>query len=109
MSMLFTFLFTCLVEFGLSVYDYAFFPNARVSVVPFMRFSQILMHEVLYTDSQDMLVLSFTIVSHYYNCSTDGSTSPSRKLWIPLVQTNKYKKTIAFLQKSIALFRNIPL
>jgi hypothetical protein len=31
---------------------------------------------ILYTDSQDMLVLSSTIASHYYNCCTDGSTSP---------------------------------
>jgi hypothetical protein len=38
--------------------------------------------EILCTDSQDMLVLSSTVTSHYYNCCTDGSTSPG-KLWIP--------------------------
>jgi hypothetical protein len=32
--------------------------------------------EIVYTDSQDGLVLSFTVVSLYYNCCTDGSTSP---------------------------------
>jgi hypothetical protein len=32
--------------------------------------------EILYTDSQDMLALSSTVASHYYNCCTDGSTSP---------------------------------
>jgi hypothetical protein len=30
---------------------------------------------ILYTDSQDMLVLTSTVASHY-NCCTDGSTSP---------------------------------
>jgi hypothetical protein len=33
------------------------------------------LHEILYTDYQDVLVLSSTIASRYYNCSTDGSTS----------------------------------
>jgi hypothetical protein len=27
-------------------------------------------------DSQDMLVLSITVASHYYNCCRDGSTNP---------------------------------
>jgi hypothetical protein len=31
--------------------------------------------EILYTDFRDMLALSFTGASHYYNRSTDGSTS----------------------------------
>jgi hypothetical protein len=30
------------------------------------------LHEILYTDSQDMLVLSPIVASHYYNCCTDG-------------------------------------
>jgi hypothetical protein len=30
----------------------------------------------LYTDSQAMLVPSFSIASRYYNCCTDGSTGP---------------------------------
>jgi hypothetical protein len=34
------------------------------------------MHEILYTESQDMLVLSSTVALHCYNCCTDGSTSP---------------------------------
>jgi hypothetical protein len=34
--------------------------------------------EILYTDSQDMLVLSYTVASCYYNCCTDGSTNPGR-------------------------------
>jgi hypothetical protein len=33
------------------------------------------LREILYTDSQDMLVLSSTVVSRYYNCCTDSSTS----------------------------------
>jgi hypothetical protein len=32
--------------------------------------------EILYTDSQDMLVLSSTVASRYFNCYTDGSTHP---------------------------------
>jgi hypothetical protein len=34
------------------------------------------LHEILYTDSQDMLVLSSNIASRYYNYCTDDSTSP---------------------------------
>jgi hypothetical protein len=34
------------------------------------------LREILYTDSQDMLVLSSTVVSRYYNCCADGSISP---------------------------------
>jgi hypothetical protein len=41
------------------------------------------MHEILYTGSQDMLVLSRTVASRYYNCCTDGSTSPGN-YWISL-------------------------
>jgi hypothetical protein len=33
------------------------------------------LREILYTDSQDMLVLSSIVTSRYYSC-TDGSTSP---------------------------------
>jgi hypothetical protein len=33
------------------------------------------LNRILYTDSQDMLLLSTTIASHS-NCCTDGSTSP---------------------------------
>jgi hypothetical protein len=33
------------------------------------------LREILYTDFQDMLILSPTIASCYYNCCTDGSTS----------------------------------
>jgi hypothetical protein len=32
--------------------------------------------ESLFTDSQDMLVLSSNVASRYCNCCTDGSTSP---------------------------------
>jgi hypothetical protein len=32
--------------------------------------------EILYTDSQDMLVLSSAAASRYYNWCTDDSTSP---------------------------------
>jgi hypothetical protein len=35
--------------------------------------------EFLYTDSQDMLVLSSTGASCYYNCCTDGSTGPGNQ------------------------------
>jgi hypothetical protein len=31
---------------------------------------------ILYTDSQEMLVPSFTVASSYYNCYKDGSASP---------------------------------
>jgi hypothetical protein len=34
------------------------------------------LYEISYTDFQDVLVLSSTIASHYYNCCTDGSTGP---------------------------------
>jgi hypothetical protein len=34
------------------------------------------LREILYTDSQDMLVLSSAVVSRYNKCCTDGSTSP---------------------------------
>jgi hypothetical protein len=34
------------------------------------------LHEIFYTDSQVTLVLSSAVASRYYNCSTDGSTSP---------------------------------
>jgi hypothetical protein len=37
-----------------------------------------MLHEILYTDSQDMLVLSPTVASRYCDCCTDGRTS-SRK------------------------------
>jgi hypothetical protein len=40
------------------------------------------LREILYTNSQDMLVLSCTVASRYYNYCTDGGTSPG-KLWIP--------------------------
>jgi hypothetical protein len=44
--------------------------------------SSIELREILYTDSQGMLVLSSTVVSRYYNCCTDWQYQ-SRKLWIP--------------------------
>jgi hypothetical protein len=34
------------------------------------------LHEILYIDSEDMLVLSSTIALHYYSCCTDSYTSP---------------------------------
>jgi hypothetical protein len=34
--------------------------------------------EILYADSQDMLILSFTVASCYYNCCTGGSRSPRK-------------------------------
>jgi hypothetical protein len=34
------------------------------------------LREILYTDSQDILVLMFTVSLRYYNCCTDDSTSP---------------------------------
>jgi hypothetical protein len=34
------------------------------------------LRELLYTDSQDTLVLSSTVASRYYNWCTDGSISP---------------------------------
>jgi hypothetical protein len=34
------------------------------------------LREIVYTDSQDMLVLSYSVASHYYNCCTDGNTNP---------------------------------
>jgi hypothetical protein len=45
------------------------------------------LHEILCTDSQDMLVLSSTVASRYYNCCTDGSTSPGNYGY-PLVVGN---------------------
>jgi hypothetical protein len=34
------------------------------------------LREMLYTNSQDMIVLSTTVASRYYNCCTNGSSSP---------------------------------
>jgi hypothetical protein len=34
------------------------------------------LHKILYTDFQDMLVISSIVSLCYYNCCTDGSTSP---------------------------------
>jgi hypothetical protein len=34
------------------------------------------LHQTLYADSQDVLVLLFTVALRYYSCCTDGSTSP---------------------------------
>jgi hypothetical protein len=34
------------------------------------------LNEILHTDSQEMPVLSSTVASRYYNCYTDGSSSP---------------------------------
>jgi hypothetical protein len=34
------------------------------------------LRKILYTDSKDMLILSSTVASRYYNCCTDGSFSP---------------------------------
>jgi hypothetical protein len=48
----------------------------------------------LYTDFQDILVLSSlssSTASRYYNYCADASTSPE-KLWIPLVDTEKRTK-----------------
>jgi hypothetical protein len=36
------------------------------------------LHEILNADSQDMLILLSIIASHYYNCCTDGTTSPGK-------------------------------
>jgi hypothetical protein len=44
---------------------------ARSSVPLFPRFTG-----NVYADSRDMLVLSSTVASRYYNCCTDSSTSP---------------------------------
>jgi hypothetical protein len=92
----------CLCEFRLSVYGWCFLPShlfrdlhkvwscsfARSIVklhqvrytTPNKRTYKINMStqfcEMLYTDSQDMLVLSSAVASCYYNYCTDGSTSP---------------------------------
>jgi hypothetical protein len=42
---------------------------------------------ILYSDCQDLLVLSSTVASRYYYCCTDGSTSPG-KYGYPLVLSN---------------------
>jgi hypothetical protein len=42
------------------------------------------LRQIVYTDSQDMLLLSSTIASHYYNFCTDGSTI-ARNYGYPLV------------------------
>jgi hypothetical protein len=34
------------------------------------------MREIVYTDSQDMLVLTSIVAWRYYNCCTDSSTNP---------------------------------
>jgi hypothetical protein len=41
-------------------------------------------HEILYTDSQDTLVLSSTVASRYYSCCTDGNHNPGN-YGLPLV------------------------
>jgi hypothetical protein len=38
----------------------------------------------MYTVPQDLLILSRTVVSRYYNCSTDGSTSPGNYRFPPV-------------------------
>jgi hypothetical protein len=45
------------------------------------------LRDILYTDSQDMPVLSSTVASRYYNCCTGGSTSTGNYRY-PLVCVN---------------------
>jgi hypothetical protein len=47
-------------------------PNTR----PYIISTSDQLCEILYTDSRDELVLWTIVASHYYNCCTDGSTSP---------------------------------
>jgi hypothetical protein len=110
MNMLLTLLLTCpdflgLGEFGLSVYGSCFlsehlsnhfqgFRRASPEIstkldCSFVESARPRSCElILYTCSQDMLVLSSTVASRYYNCRTDGSTStfqaPSAKYPTPL-------------------------
>jgi hypothetical protein len=42
------------------------------------------LREILYTVSEDMLLVSSTVASRYYNCYTDGSTCP-RNYGCPLI------------------------
>jgi hypothetical protein len=52
---------------------------------------------MLYTDSQDMPVLSSAVASRYYNCCTDGGTSPGNYGY-PIVYSERLWETIGELQ-----------
>jgi hypothetical protein len=46
-------------------------PNKRTYKI----IASIQLREILYTDSEDMLILPFTVAWRYYKCWTDGSIS----------------------------------
>jgi hypothetical protein len=49
------------------------------------------LREILYTDSQDVLVLSSTIAQRYYNCCIDGSTNPGNYAYPPRMCEIKFQ------------------
>jgi hypothetical protein len=53
------------------------------------------LREILYTDSQDMLVLSSTVASRYHKCCTEGIASPGNYGY-PIVCYNR-SETIVFV------------
>jgi hypothetical protein len=55
-----------------------------------------LLHEILHTESQDMIVLSPIAASCYCNCCTDGSTSP-KNYGYPLVFKYTWSKGSHFI------------
>jgi hypothetical protein len=72
-------------------------PNERTYKVN----TQTQLREILYTISQDMLVQPSTVVSRYYNCCTDGSTSPE------ITDTPSYDKLDPYLMSTEAMTRFI--
>jgi hypothetical protein len=60
---------------------------------------------MLYTDSQDMLVLSSIVALRCYNCCTDGNTSPGNyeypRLSLPLSRTRACTHTHTHTQNDL--------
>jgi hypothetical protein len=56
--------------------------------------------DILHTDSENLLVLSPTVASHYYNCRTDGSISPGNDGYL-LVYHAPWEHLDNVLHKSI--------
>lgn len=58
---------------------------------------------IFYTDSQGMVVLTFTIVVRYYNCCSDGSTGPENFGPSRTYSTFQYVATCAFCEIRVTL------
>jgi hypothetical protein len=56
------------------------------------------LRKMLYTVSQDMLVLSSTDASSYYNCCTDGSVQMAAP--VPVITVNQFNFRMLQASKS---------